>query len=331
MAQGFRHVRVQVGVPGMAGYGSGRGDAKVAGAPPAPVFEPAVLHPPRAQALRGLPQGTRRRSRTASRRARTRIAHSGVQFCKDVEEVQALLPRRSVQPEDIAWFRIMRQQCTTPIAMGELFNSPHEWTPLIGERLIDYIRIHVSQAGGLTPCRKVAAFGELYRRQDRLARTRRRVPHRPRRQRRARPRLLQLRHPGILAFSERVQEVFSGCPEDERRLSLRQRKARLGHRSERSRRERSTPSASTSAASASGSTAAGAKSAAATAPSSNSSRYPNPPRLHLRHPGRLRQSIQHERQHPSIPAQRRQHAFDVRIRSKHLIRDQRQPIPRQPL
>ena len=32
MAQGFRHVRVQVGVPGMAGYGSGRGDAKRRGA-----------------------------------------------------------------------------------------------------------------------------------------------------------------------------------------------------------------------------------------------------------------------------------------------------------
>ena len=45
--------------------------------------------------------------------------------------------------------------------MGELFNSPHEWTPLIRDRLIDYIRIHVSQAGGLTPCRKIAAMAEL--------------------------------------------------------------------------------------------------------------------------------------------------------------------------
>jgi mannonate dehydratase len=56
----------------------------------------------------------------------------------------------------------MRSQCATPIAMGELFNSPHEWTPLIAERLIDYIRIHVSQAGGLTPCRKIAALGETF-------------------------------------------------------------------------------------------------------------------------------------------------------------------------
>jgi mannonate dehydratase len=46
--------------------------------------------------------------------------------------------------------------------MGELFNSPHEWTPLITERLIDYIRVHVSQAGGLTPCRKMAAIAEAF-------------------------------------------------------------------------------------------------------------------------------------------------------------------------
>jgi mannonate dehydratase len=46
--------------------------------------------------------------------------------------------------------------------MGELFNSPHEWQTLIADRLIDYIRIHVSQAGGLTPVRKIAAFAEQF-------------------------------------------------------------------------------------------------------------------------------------------------------------------------
>ena len=32
--------------------------------------------------------------------------------------------------------------------MGELFNSPHEWVPLIKDRLIDFLRIHLTQAGG---------------------------------------------------------------------------------------------------------------------------------------------------------------------------------------
>ena len=43
-------------------------------------------------------------------------------------------------PEQIAYYRPIRQQCTTPQAIGELFVNPHEWLPLISERLIDYIR-----------------------------------------------------------------------------------------------------------------------------------------------------------------------------------------------
>jgi mannonate dehydratase len=46
--------------------------------------------------------------------------------------------------------------------MGELFNSPHEWNNLIRDSLIDFIRVHVSEAGGLTPCRKMAAMAEAF-------------------------------------------------------------------------------------------------------------------------------------------------------------------------
>lgn len=46
--------------------------------------------------------------------------------------------------------------------MGELFNSPHEWQPLITEQLIDYIRVHVSQAGGFSPARKIAILAEQF-------------------------------------------------------------------------------------------------------------------------------------------------------------------------
>src|SRR5262252_9410057 len=70
--------------------------------------------------------------------------------------------RTPLSPEDIAYFRQIRQNCATPIAMGELFNSPHEWQPLIAERLIDYIRVHVSQAGGFSPARKIAILGEQF-------------------------------------------------------------------------------------------------------------------------------------------------------------------------
>ena len=46
--------------------------------------------------------------------------------------------------------------------MGELFNTQHEYLPLIKDRLIDFIRIHISQIGGLSPARKVAALSEYF-------------------------------------------------------------------------------------------------------------------------------------------------------------------------
>ena len=85
-----------------------------------------------------------------------------MQLVKDAEPFKMFFMEDPLSPEQIDYFRQIRQQCATPIAMGELFNSPHEWTPLIRDRLIDYIRIHVSQAGGMTPCRKIAAFGEMF-------------------------------------------------------------------------------------------------------------------------------------------------------------------------
>jgi len=85
-----------------------------------------------------------------------------VQFAKDLEQFKLFFLEDALAPEDIAWFKQIRQQCATPIAMGELFNSPHEWMPLIEGRLIDFIRMHVSQMGGLTPARNVAAMANMY-------------------------------------------------------------------------------------------------------------------------------------------------------------------------
>ena len=85
-----------------------------------------------------------------------------IQFVKDCEQFKLYFLEDPLSPEDNEWYRQMRSQCATPIAMGELFNSPHEWTPLIVERLIDYIRCHVSQVGGVTQARKIAALAEQF-------------------------------------------------------------------------------------------------------------------------------------------------------------------------
>jgi mannonate dehydratase len=162
MARGFRHVRVQVGVPGMEGYSAPHGGTRIPSLHSGPVFEP------RPAARRALELFAACRKELGWEIELLHDMHErytpnlAVQLVKDAEPFKMFFMEDPLSPEQIEYFRQIRQQCATPIAMGELFNSPHEWTPLIRDRLIDYIRIHVSQAGGITPCRKIAAFGELF-------------------------------------------------------------------------------------------------------------------------------------------------------------------------
>ncbi len=85
-----------------------------------------------------------------------------VGFAKAVEPFHLFFLEDALAPEDIDWFAQIRSVCTTPLAMGELFNNPHEWRSLIERRLIDFLRMHISQMGGLTPARNAAIMAQMY-------------------------------------------------------------------------------------------------------------------------------------------------------------------------
>jgi mannonate dehydratase len=85
-----------------------------------------------------------------------------VQFGKDVERFKLFFCEDLFAPEEAGHYQVLRGQCATPLAIGELWNNPHEWRPLVEGRQIDYIRHHVSHVGGFTAARKIAAFVENF-------------------------------------------------------------------------------------------------------------------------------------------------------------------------
>jgi mannonate dehydratase len=85
-----------------------------------------------------------------------------IQLARALEPYQLFFLEDPLAPEQTEWFRTLRRQTTTPIAMGELFVNLCEWKPLVAEGLIDFTRAHISALGGITPARKMAIFCELY-------------------------------------------------------------------------------------------------------------------------------------------------------------------------
>lgn len=158
MAEGYRYVRVQMG-----GYGG------KAALPRPPEGAPAGAYfDPRAYMRNTLRMIEHVRAQVGDKVELVHDVHErlspidAVQFAKEVERFRLFFLEDALAPEDLHWFERIRQQCATPLAMGELFNNPLEWRLLVEGRLIDFVRMHLSQLGGLTPARNAAIVAGTY-------------------------------------------------------------------------------------------------------------------------------------------------------------------------
>ena len=84
------------------------------------------------------------------------------EFAKAVEPVGLFWLEDPTPAEDQDALRLLRQHSTTPIAIGEVFNSIYDCNKLIEGRLIDFIRVAVTYAGGITHARRIVDFAALY-------------------------------------------------------------------------------------------------------------------------------------------------------------------------
>ena len=166
MEQELRHVRMQVEVPGQATYGTSS-DLKTHSEIDSPtnphnVFEPADyarLAPKLFEHARKELGDEVELLHDIHERVPPAMA---VQLSKDLEPFRLFFLEDALPPEEINHFRRLREASHTPIAMGELLTNVNEYLPLISERLIDFIRVHISDIGGFTMARKIAALCEFF-------------------------------------------------------------------------------------------------------------------------------------------------------------------------
>ncbi|MGI5917334.1 MAG: enolase C-terminal domain-like protein [Anaerolineae bacterium] len=162
MEQGYRYIRCQMAISGLSTYGSRAGQI-------IPALNPAQKRTweptPYVRSVPALFEHLR-----VTLGEDVELLHDvherippiqGVWLAKALEPYRLFFLEDLFAPEDNEYFRMVRQQTSTPIAMGELFVNQAEYVPLIRDRLIDFIRVHISDIGGFTMARKLAAFCEF--------------------------------------------------------------------------------------------------------------------------------------------------------------------------
>lgn len=177
LEQGFRAIRIQTGVPGLAStYGVASSAAASVGGSERYDYEPAR----RAQRpteeswdtrayLRHVPSVFEAvRGEFGDELALLHDAHHRL------TPIEAAKLGKSLEPYDLFWLedvtpaenqqalRWVRHHTTTPLAIGEVFNTIWDYQQLIAEQLIDYVRSPVTHAGGITGVRRILDYAAMY-------------------------------------------------------------------------------------------------------------------------------------------------------------------------
>lgn len=85
-----------------------------------------------------------------------------VALAKELEPLALFFLEDPVPPEQMQWLGRLRQVCTTPIGLGELFCREEQCLQAMQNGWLDFIRCHLSALGGLTPARRVAALAQAF-------------------------------------------------------------------------------------------------------------------------------------------------------------------------
>jgi mannonate dehydratase len=83
-------------------------------------------------------------------------------LARELERFRLFFLEDAVAIEQLGWLRQLRAHSATPLAIGELFTSIDQWLPLMQDRLIDFIRVHLSDVGGITPALRLSRVAEAY-------------------------------------------------------------------------------------------------------------------------------------------------------------------------
>ena len=90
------------------------------------------------------------------------LPREAAQFAKEVEPVGLFWLEDPTPAEDQSALEYLRQHSTVPIAIGEVFNSIWDCNKLIEKELIDFIRVAVTYAGGITHVKRIVDLAGLH-------------------------------------------------------------------------------------------------------------------------------------------------------------------------